>query len=56
MSGLGGKFTAKYGVRELVYLEEHDDFGLTRLREVQIKDFSRKKKKELIDSLKVSSR
>ncbi len=52
LSGLGSKFTSKYGVRALVYLEEHDDLELARQREVQIKDFSRKKKKLLIDSFK----
>lgn len=49
LSGLGGKYTSKYGVHKLVYLEEHEDFELARQREVQIKDFSRKKKKQLID-------
>lgn len=52
LSGLGGKFTGKYGVRKLIYFEEHEDFELARKREIQIKDFSRKKKKELIDSFK----
>lgn len=52
LSGLGSKYTAKYGVNKLVYLEEHEDFELARLREVQIKDFSRKKKRELINSFK----
>ncbi len=50
LSGLGSKYTAKYGVRKLVYLEEHEVFGLARQREVQIKDFSRKKKRVLINS------
>ena len=50
LSGLGSKFTAKYGVRKLVYLEEFEDLELARLREIQIKDFSRKKKKERINS------
>ncbi|OGD84602.1 hypothetical protein A3B51_02960 [Candidatus Curtissbacteria bacterium RIFCSPLOWO2_01_FULL_41_18] len=31
-------------------LEEHEDFELARRREIQIKDFSRKKKRELINS------
>ncbi len=48
LSGLGSKYTAKYGVRKLVYLEEHEDLELARLREIQIKDFSQKKKKVLI--------
>lgn len=50
--GLGGKYTSKYGVSRLVYLEEHEDFELARKREVQIKDFSRKKKKILIEEYK----
>lgn len=52
LSGLGSKFTAKYGVNRMVYLEEHDDIEVARMREIQIKDFSRKKKKELISSFK----
>jgi len=52
LSGLGSKYTAKYGVRRLVYLEEHEDFELARRREIQIKDFSRKKKKELINTFR----
>lgn len=49
LSGLGSKYTSKYGVSRLVYLEEHGDLELARQREIQIKDFSRKKKKELIN-------
>lgn len=48
LSGLGSKYTAKYGVHKLVYLEEYEDLELTRQRELQIKDFSQKKKKVLI--------
>lgn len=48
LSGLGSKYTAKYGVHKLVYLEEYEDLELTRQRELQIKDFSQKKKKALI--------
>ncbi len=55
LSGLGGKYTAKYGVKGLVYLEEHEDFELARRREVQIKDFSQKKKRVLIESFKEGS-
>lgn len=50
--GLGSKYTAKYGIRRMVYLEEHEDLELARTREVQIKDFSRKKKKELINTFR----
>lgn len=49
LSGFGGKYTAKYGVNKLVYLEEHEDFEIARQREIQIKDFSRKKKRILIN-------
>lgn len=52
LSRLGSKYTAKYGVRRLVYLEEHEDLELARTREIQIKDFSRKKKEILINSFK----
>lgn len=52
LSGLGSKFTAKYGVRKLVYLEEHDDLETARKREIQIKDFNRTKKEKLIESFK----
>lgn len=48
MSGLGSKYTARSGVHKLVYLEEHEDLELARQRELQIKDFSQKKKKVLI--------
>lgn len=53
LSGLGSKYTARYGVRNLVYLEEHEDLELARQREIQIKDFSRKKKKELINTFRM---
>lgn len=53
LSGLGSKYTARYGVKRLVYLEEHEDLELARQREVQIKDFSRKKKKKLIDTFRM---
>lgn len=52
LSGLGSKYTAKYGVYKLVYLEEHEDLELARIREIQIKDFSRKKKKMLINTFR----
>lgn len=43
-------YTAKYGVCKLVYLEEHNDLELARRREMQIKDFSRIKKRILINT------
>lgn len=45
---LGSKYTRKYGVKKLVYLEEHEDIEVARQREIQIKDFSQRKKLELI--------
>ena len=48
LSGLGGKYTAKHGVRKLVYLEEYDNLQEARLREKQIKGWTRKKKQKLI--------
>ncbi|MDP3993877.1 MAG: GIY-YIG nuclease family protein [bacterium] len=48
LSGLGGKYTAKHGVKRLAYLEEHEDLEVARKREQQIKDWNRKKKRKLI--------
>jgi putative endonuclease len=48
LSGIGSKYTSKYGVKELVYLEEYDDLEQARRREKQIKDWSQKKKHKLI--------
>jgi len=48
LSGLGGKYTAEHGVRKIVYIEEHEDFKAARKRESQIKDWSREKKRKLI--------
>lgn len=48
LAGKGSRYTAKYGVRKLVYVEEHQNLEAARMRELQIKDFSQKKKKELI--------
>jgi putative endonuclease len=53
LSGLGSKYTARYGVRKLVYYEEHEDLELARLREIQIKDFNQRKKKELISTFRI---
>ena len=50
LSGLGSKYTSRYGVKKLVYVEEHEELELARQREIQIKDFSQKKKRVLIDS------
>ncbi len=48
LSGLGSKFTAKHGVKKLIYTEEYDDFDCARYREKEIKDWSRIKKEKLI--------
>lgn len=50
LSKYGSKYTARYGIKGLAYLEEHEDFKAAQLREHQIKDFSQKKKKLLISS------
>jgi len=49
LSKLGGKYTAKHGVKKLVYLEEHTDFEAARQREKQIKNWSQDKKEKLIN-------
>ena len=48
VSGLGGKYTAKHGVKKLIYLEEYEDLEEARLREKQIQGWTRKKKDKLI--------
>lgn len=48
LSGLGSEYTKKHGVRKLVYLEEHNDLEVARNREVQIKDWSREKKENIL--------
>jgi predicted GIY-YIG superfamily endonuclease len=45
--GLGSKFTSKHGFKEIRYVEEFNDITAAREREVQLKDFSRKKKEVL---------
>lgn len=49
ISGLGGKYTAKHGVKKLVYVEEHTDLPTARARERQIKDWNQEKKRKLIN-------
>lgn len=51
ISGLGGRYTAEHGVKRLVYVEEHEDLEVARRRERQIKDWSQKKKRKLIDGI-----
>lgn len=48
LSKYGGKYTAKHGVKRLVYLEEYEDFDEARHREKQIKGWTREKKMKLI--------
>jgi len=48
LSGLGSKYTARHGVKQLVYLEEYENINEARRREKQIKDWSRVKKQKLI--------
>ncbi len=49
ISKLGGKYTAKHGVKKLAYLEEHTDLEQTRRREKQIKNWNQEKKRKLIN-------
>lgn len=49
LSGLGSKYTAKHGVKKLVYLEEYEDIEQARRQEKQIKDWNQEKKKKLIN-------
>ncbi|MEQ8526034.1 GIY-YIG nuclease family protein [Gracilimonas sp.] len=44
-------FTKKYNLHKLVYYAETDDVGYAIQREEEIKGWSRKKKKQLIDSM-----
>ena len=48
LTRVGGKYTKEHGVKRLVYLEEHDDLDVARKREIQIKDWNRRKKEKLI--------
>lgn len=45
---LGGTYTAEHPVRSLVYLEEYEHLETARIREKQIKGWSRVKKEKLI--------
>lgn len=49
LSGLGGKYTAKHGVKKLAYLEEYEDFEEASLREKQLQGWTREKKLKLIN-------
>ncbi len=47
-------FSKKYGCRNLVYFEEHQDIKLAIAREKQIKNWRREKKENLIRKLNPS--
>lgn len=49
LSGLGGRYTAEHPVKALAYLEEYTDLDQARLREKQLKGWSRAKKEKLIN-------
>ncbi len=49
--GIGSKFTEKYGINKLVYVEKYQDINEAIGREKQIKAGSRDKKVALINSL-----
>ncbi|MEA1909688.1 MAG: GIY-YIG nuclease family protein [Patescibacteria group bacterium] len=51
ISSKGSKFTSKHGFKAVRYIEKFTDFELARRREIQIKDFSRKKKEALWNKL-----
>ena len=44
-------FTYKYRCHHLLYYEEYNDINLAIAREKQLKQWNRKKKEQLIDSL-----
>lgn len=48
LSGLGGVYTRKNGVKKLAYFEEHDDYEVASKREKQIQGWTREKKEKLI--------
>ena len=54
-AGVGSGFTARHGFKALRYCEEFEDLEQARLREIQLKDFSRKKKQALWSSQPTAS-
>jgi len=48
LSGLGSKYTKNHPPLKVAYLEEFDNFEEARLREKQIKGWTRVKKEKLI--------
>lgn len=51
LSGMGSRYTQKHGAKRVVYLEEYDNLEEARRRELQIKNWSREKKKNLIKGI-----
>jgi predicted GIY-YIG superfamily endonuclease len=49
LSLIGSKYTRRHKPKELVYQEEHANLEEARKREKQIKDWSQKKKRKLIN-------
>ncbi len=50
-AGMGGSFTKRYNVINLLYYESTNDINLAISREKQIKSWSRGRKEKLINSL-----
>lgn len=48
ISGLGSVYTSEHKPKAMVYVEEYEDLNQARLRERQIKPWSRVKKEKLI--------
>lgn len=48
LSKLGSKYTAKHHPKRVVYIEEYENLDEARLREKQIKGWTRVKKEKLI--------
>lgn len=48
LSGIGSRYTGEHKPKALVYSEEYDDLEQARLREKQIKGWTRVKKEKLI--------
>lgn len=47
--GKGSSFTQRHGFKRLRYVEEFNDLLEARQREVQLKDFNRKKKEAIFN-------
>ena len=50
-NGMGSKFTNRYKITKLVYYETTNDVEAAIMREKQIKDGSRQKKIDLVNSI-----